>query len=146
MNKGYTLIELVTTLAVIAILLTITLPSFRGMRMEGWYIEAEAELESLKTAVESYYRYNGQYPTDIKGSLINTRPRVINYVLDDPFETDTTDTPTYGYETSNDATFGDYFIIYSWGPNKVRNNTWSADQDKVVSINDDIVVSNADVD
>ena len=64
MKRGFTLIELMIVMAVIAILIGIALPQFRGMQEEGLVAQAKAELMTLKTAVESYYIHTGAYPTD----------------------------------------------------------------------------------
>ena len=58
-KRGFTIIELLIVMAVIAILVGIAIPSFRGMQTEGWRTRAEKDVVTLKIAVETYYKNNG---------------------------------------------------------------------------------------
>src|SRR6478736_5104715 len=117
-QKGFTLVELVIVMAVIALILSVVIPNLRGMQQEGQVTKAEAELNTLKTAIVSYWRNNSNaYPVNISSALINASPKVITAIMQDPFLTDTSTTPnTYGYVTGTDTTFGAYFAIYTKGP------------------------------
>ena len=113
-TNGFTLVELVIVMAVIALILSVVIPNLRGMQQEGENTKVEAELNTLKTAVVSFWRNNGNvYPPDL-AALLNASPKIINSELKDPFQTSSN---TYGYISANDTTFGDYFVIYSRGPN-----------------------------
>lgn len=147
-SKGFTLIELIIVMAVIAVLLSAVIPAFQGMRAEGDISKAEMELQTLKTAVISYRRHNGAYPANIAAALTGAKPKILSEILKDPFATDATTTPdTYGYSTANDASFGDYFIIYSQGTDLTDATAWSGANDRVeiTAGADDIAVSNAPV-
>ncbi len=88
MKRAFTLIELMIVMAVIAILVGIALPQFRGMQEEGLIAQAKAELMTLKTAVESYYIHTGAYPADSatwQSALITASPIIVRAVLIDPF-------------------------------------------------------------
>jgi prepilin-type N-terminal cleavage/methylation domain-containing protein len=113
--SGFTLVELVIVMAVISLILSVVIPNLRGMQQEGQLTKSEAELDTLKTAVTSYWRNNGNvYPADIQKSLTTASPTIITQLLNDPWKTDASG--TYGYSSGTDATFGDYFIIYTKGP------------------------------
>ena len=113
-NKGFTLVELVIVMAVIALILSVVIPNLRGMQQEGQITKAESELQTLKTAITSYWRNNNNaYPADISAALTGASPQVITQELQDPFKTAGN---TYGYVQGTDANFGDYFIVYSKGP------------------------------
>jgi len=118
------------------------------MQQEGELSKVDAELQTLKTAVISYRRHNGSYPANIHAALTASTPTIINEILEDPYETNTTTTPnTYGYTTKTDTSFGDYFFIYSKGPDGKANTKWTGAQDRVeiAAGKDDIAVSNAEV-
>lgn len=115
-EKGFTLVELVIVMAVIALILSVVIPNLRGMQQEGQITKSESELQTLKTAVVSYWRNNGNvYPPNIHAALTAASPQVITAVLADPFLTDVANS-TYGYVSGTDATFGPYFAIYTKGP------------------------------
>jgi prepilin-type N-terminal cleavage/methylation domain-containing protein len=126
MKKGFTLIEVLFVLAIMAVIAGFTLPYFEGIRNESKLSKAETELALLKTAVESYYQYQGQFPPTLV-SLTSTQPKVINKIFADPFKTDTSTNPaTYGYQ--NHSTF---YIIYSRGLDPISEN-WTVQSDTIV--------------
>ncbi|MFC1699275.1 type IV pilin protein [Candidatus Omnitrophota bacterium] len=110
MKKGFTLIEMLIVVAVIAILIGIALPRFRGMQEEGLIAQAKGELRTLQTAVESYYLHNSSvYPAD--GSLsdiTSSTPEIVSAVPDDVFNIGS----AYAYDLSAN---GDYYAIWSVG-------------------------------
>ena len=102
-NKGFTLVELIIVLAVIAIIVGVVVPAIRGMQEDANMTKAEQELYTLQTAVISFYRHNGSYPANVAAALTGATPRLIDAILADPFATDTSTTPdTYGYGTGTD--------------------------------------------
>ncbi|MBL7091803.1 MAG: prepilin-type N-terminal cleavage/methylation domain-containing protein [Candidatus Omnitrophica bacterium] len=114
MRKGFTLIELMIVIAVIAILVGIALPRFRGMQVEGLIAQAKGELRTLQTAVESYYIHNNNaYPATgsaaLETALDSATPNIIDYVPTDPFSSS-----DYVYVMG--GTDSKYYIIYSVGP------------------------------
>lgn len=144
-NKGFTLVELVIVMAVIALILSVVIPNLRGMQQEGQLTKAESELQTLKTAVTSYWRNNNNtYPSDITTTLTAATPNIISNVLPDPWITDTTNN-TYGYKIGSDSTFGDYFIIYTKGPKADSDPSFDATSQKVTYNGSGRVVSNAQV-
>lgn len=145
-QKGFTLVELVIVMAVIALILSVVIPNLRGMQQEGQITKAESELQTLKTAVVSYWRNNNNtYPADIHSTLTGASPAVITSVLADPFNTDA-DNATYGYLTGTDDNFGPYFAIYTKGPKgDTEAPEWVADDGKFTYSGGGRVVSNAPV-
>lgn len=62
--KGFTLIELMIVIAIIAILAAILIPSFIHARDQSKLGACESNLRSLGTSTEMYANdYNGNYPT-----------------------------------------------------------------------------------
>jgi prepilin-type N-terminal cleavage/methylation domain-containing protein len=60
--KAFTLIELLTVIAIIGILSAITFGVVKGVGEHGKITRATSELASLSTALESYKQYYGDYP------------------------------------------------------------------------------------
>lgn len=144
-KRGFSLVELVIVMAVIALILSIAIPNFRAMQQEGSLTKVEGDLDTLKVAVTSYWRNNSQaYPANVHAVLTGATPSVITKVLGDPWTTDTTNV-TYGYTTGTDAAFGDYFFIYSKGPGGDTAPTWDATNKRVNYTGSGRVVSNAPV-
>ncbi|MDD5449473.1 MAG: type II secretion system protein [Candidatus Omnitrophica bacterium] len=110
-NKGFTIIELLIVIAVIAILVGIALPRFRGMQEEGKIAQAKGELRTLQTGLESYYIHNNNtYPAALS-SLTSATPNIIGAALPtDPFN----GSNNYGYATDG-ASPVKYYVIYSVG-------------------------------
>ena len=145
-EKGFTLVELVIVMAVIALILSVVIPNLRAMQQEGQITKAESELQTLKTAVVSYWRNNSNtYPANIHSDLTTASPAVITSTLVDPFLTDTGNN-TYGYVTGTDSNFGPYFAIYSKGPKgDTTTVTWDATNGRITYTGSGRVTSNAPV-
>lgn len=73
-NKGVTLIELVVVIAVIGILASIAVPSYREYVRRANRSEARAALLALATAQEKYYLECNSYTATLDSSASNTCP------------------------------------------------------------------------
>ena len=136
-KKGFTIIELLIVIAVIAILVGIALPRFKGMKDEGNYAKAKGELKTLKTAVESYYIHSNAYPAALSNAAAAT-PSIIAVVPIDAFGT-----AAYGYGVSPN---GNYYALWSVGPGGTATVTGIANTGAITgSAGDDIYVSNGTV-
>lgn len=60
-HKGFTLIELMIVVAVIAILAAIAIPSYLGIQRRAARSEAKANLEAIALALEGYMAENNDY-------------------------------------------------------------------------------------
>ncbi len=116
-NRGFTLVEMLVVITVIAILLGIIIPRFKGMQEEANRAKAQAELTTLQTAVESWYIHQTPqaYPpttTSLCASYLNgASPLIVAHPLHDPFAATGIE---YNYAVSNN---GEYYVIWSVGPN-----------------------------
>jgi general secretion pathway protein G len=115
MKKAFTLIELLIVMAIIAILVGLAVPRFKGMINEGKIAQAEADLHSLRVAIESYYIHQNPYAypddgTDLCTTLLAAKPKLIESCLYDPFGA--TSTTKYQYAVSSN---GSYYVIWSVG-------------------------------
>lgn len=65
-KKGFTLIELMIVIAIIAILAAILVPNFLKARAQGQLAACESNLKNIATALEMYATDNsGDYPTEL---------------------------------------------------------------------------------
>lgn len=148
MRRGFTLIEILIVIAVIAILVGISLPYMKGMQDEGNGAKAAGELRTLATAVESYYIHNSRtYPsqsttvvTDWQSALTSASPTIVQTALTDPFVAGGS-TP-YRYATSA-ASDSQYYVIFSVGSDNTAGITGISAAGAIVGTpGDDIYISN----
>lgn len=62
-DRGMTLVELVIVMAIIAILLAVTVASYRGVREEADESAAEANIRVVLPSINAYYVDNHTYET-----------------------------------------------------------------------------------
>jgi len=135
-KKAFTIIELLVVITVIAILVGIAIPRFKGIQDEANQSRAKAELRVLQTAIESFYMnstpnaYPGTTQQICQDDLNGATPLIVAEILYDPFRS----SAEYRYRRSSNA---DYYVVYSYGPN--------GDQD-IDGIGDDGVLSGTDDD
>lgn len=142
-NRGFTIVELLVVITVIAILLGIAIPRFKGMQQEGNMTKAKAELKSLQTAVESWnihqnpHAYPATSTTICVSTLNGATPLIVSNPIYDPFAPAGTE---YNYAVSPS---GAYYVIWSVGPNGTAISG-IADDGTVTGINPntDIYVTN----
>jgi len=151
MKRAFTLIELMIVMAVMAILVGIALPRFKGMREEANIAKAEGELRTLKTAIESYaMHHSNAYPassttpyTSYLDASAAPGPQLIASVLYDPFAAANTE---YYYILGSGSGGSDYYAICSKGPDGTADVTATEVGNGALTtteIDDDIVASNA---
>ena len=66
---GFTLIELLVVVAIIAILVSVGMVSYSGIQQRGRDTTRKTDLESVASALETYYADNGAYPTANSGKI-----------------------------------------------------------------------------
>src|SRR3989304_4722403 len=62
MKKGFSLIELLVVITIIAALVAVALPNFLGARQRARDAKKKAELRELKSALRLYYNDFNSYP------------------------------------------------------------------------------------
>lgn len=79
-KKGFTLLELLVVLAILAILIAIAVPVYKSQKEKAAITAHNANVRVLETAVESYRQDKGEYPGEIKdlvdGNYIKSIPAV----------------------------------------------------------------------
>lgn len=63
-QSGFTIVELIITIAVIAILMTISVFTYRNVQAGADDKAREADVTTIMDALEKYYAKNGEYPAD----------------------------------------------------------------------------------
>ncbi len=66
MKKGFTLIELMIVIAIIAFLAMVSIPSFKRFLAKAKRTEAYMNLNALATAEKIYWAEHGTYSTDLQ--------------------------------------------------------------------------------
>jgi len=142
-KHGFTLVELLVVITVIAILLSIIIPRFKGMQQEANMSKAKAELKTLQTAVESWniHQTPQSYPpstSKLCESYLNTaNPLIVSAVLYDPFGATGNE---YSYAVSPN---GEYYVIWSLGPDGVSTITGIGNNAQLTgTVGDNIYVTN----
>lgn len=62
---GFSLMEILIVIGIIAILASVVMPSLRQARHSALYVKALQETKSFATALEAYIGDNGTYPDDL---------------------------------------------------------------------------------
>lgn len=70
-DRGFTLIEILIVVAIIAILVTVSIPSYYGSRRATLEASAAAGAKAIVQAEELYYRVNNYYPGGISEDHFN---------------------------------------------------------------------------
>ena len=78
-NDGFTLIELIVVIALVAVLAAVVAPNLLGKASEANRKAALVQLEKISSAVELYRLETGQYPEDlIDLNPYNTVPTLVD--------------------------------------------------------------------
>jgi len=78
-EKGFTLVELIIVMAILAILAGLAAPRFTGVLSDAKTKADEANLRMLQDAVDLYHASEGEYPTnlnDLVGDYIKEVPEI----------------------------------------------------------------------
>jgi prepilin-type N-terminal cleavage/methylation domain-containing protein len=143
-HRGFTLIELMITVAVIGILVAIALPSYKNYVIRGKLVAGTYALASMRAQMEQYFQDNRTYATVSAPGIVT--PCVANAVSagsSNPFNVScsaTSDAPTattftlratgtgivagaiYTIDQANNMTT--VAFPTSWGALPARNNCW----------------------
>jgi len=106
-TRGFTLIELMITLVIVAILAGIAVPSYRNYVLRSHRIEATAALLKVAAAQEKFYLQNNTYTDnvgDVAGLGFSTTDDTDNFVTDNGWYTITvTDADNEGFTLTAEA-------------------------------------------
>jgi len=81
-QRGFTLIELMTVIAIIGILATIAVPNYRQYILKAEAVELVGKMDMIKTALTVTYAENDAYP-DFKRAAAGEAPTSLKSLLTD---------------------------------------------------------------
>jgi len=111
-ERGFTLIEMMIVVAIIAILVSILVPNFMRARAQAQTAACEANLKEIATALELYQTDHEAYP-DVTAltDVTNTEPNLGSYLRQTPIDP-VAPTGFYQYETTGyDTGSATYTIV-----------------------------------
>lgn len=73
-QRGFTLLEMMITVATLAIVAAIALPNYIDYVTRGKIVEATSGLNDMRVRLEQYFGDNRQYPTDCVASAAGPAP------------------------------------------------------------------------
>lgn len=92
-SSGFTLIEVMVTVAIVAILASVALPSYRNYTIRGKIPDATANLSAKRVKMEQWFQDNRTYavtsPATNAGDLDQTSSKYFDFSTKDDSNTDT---------------------------------------------------------
>lgn len=116
---GFTLIELMIVIAIIAILAAILVPNFIRARAQGQLTACKSNLKNIGTAMEMYSTdWSGHYPTSSGTAMTLLTPNYLKVIPECPAAGSNTYQAAFGTTAGyNTANFQDYYFINCAGSN-----------------------------
>ena len=84
-RKGFTIVELLIVIVVIAILAAITIVAYNGIQQRGRDVQRKSDIATIQKALEMYHIDNGGYPNCAGGTYKPGDPRNTCYTTDSAF-------------------------------------------------------------
>jgi type IV pilus assembly protein PilA len=78
-EKGFTLIELMIVIAIVAILVTIAVPAYQTFSIRAKVAECISASAPYKTSISEFRQTNGQFPANMAEAGIYTGPQTSQY-------------------------------------------------------------------
>jgi general secretion pathway protein G len=120
-SRGFTMIELMVTLAIVATILTLAAPRYFGNIDKTKESVLREDLFVLRDAIDKYYADKNRYPDTLKDLVTEKYLRGIPV---DPF---TQSSNSWVIVPAQDATLGVVTDVKTSAPNTARDGTWLKD-------------------
>lgn len=132
-QKGFTLIELMITVAIVGILAAVALPAYQDYTIRGQVAEGFTLAEGAKTAVAENYANNGDLTKITKNADVNYSGATGKYVSGVAVGANGVITATYGGQANSKIATGTVTLTPTQDPNGTGTLIWTCAPDgKVV--------------
>ena len=115
--RGFTMIELMVALAILAMVLTIAAPKYFGNLDAAKESTLREDLYVMRDAIDKYFADNGRYPDSLDDLVAK---RYLRAVPADPI---TLSRNTWVLKPPPDASLGAVYDVQSGAPNRARDGT-----------------------
>lgn len=143
-HNAFTLVELLITLSIVAILAVIAIMYLRGQSFKGNDARRKADMERIRVAVEEYEKDHNCYPSYVICGIHTEQP-IYPYLNNVPCDPNTNASYFYEYEGSTCPSWYRFYsklfftqdpdVIPNIGPNSAFNYvTGSANAPSVISV------------
>ena len=116
-NRGYTMIELMVVLAILATILTLAAPRYFGNIDKAKESVLREDLYLMRDAIDKYFMDKGSYPTQLSDLVTAKYLRAI------PVDPMTENAKGWVTEPPTDGSPGQVFNVKSAAPGKARDGS-----------------------
>jgi general secretion pathway protein G len=120
-TKGFTLVELLVVLAILALLLTLAVPRYFNSINKAKDATLKQDLNTLRESIDKFYADNGQYPKTLE-DLVEKK-----YIRKLPVDPITDKTTTWIMTPPEPPLEGDIYDIHSGSKALAKDGTRYAD-------------------
>ena len=121
LKAGFTLVEMLVVLAILALLLTLASPKYFSSIERAKEATLKQDLNTLRESIDKYYADNGRYPTTLD-DLVDKK-----YIRDLPIDPITNSTETWQLLPPEPPLEGSIFDIKSGAEGLAKDGTRYAD-------------------
>jgi len=115
--KGFTLVELLVVLAILALLLTLAVPKYFNSIEKAKDATLRQDLNTLRESIDKYYADNGQYPKTLE-DLVEHK-----YIRKMPLDPITEKTTTWIFTSPEPPLEGEIYDIHSGSKGIAKDGT-----------------------
>jgi len=120
-RRGFTLIEILVSLAIVATILTLAAPRYFSNVDKTKEVVLREDLYILRDAIDKYYADQNKYPSALDDLVTQKYLRAI------PIDPYTQSSHSWVVMPPTDTSLGAVYDVHSSAPNTARNGTWFKD-------------------
>lgn len=122
-SRAFTLIELMVVVLILAVLAALVVPKVVGQGETAKVGAAKADLQTIKTLLDTFHLDNGRYPTNEEGLSIlseRTAPSGLESSFKGPYSSKPVGMDPWGHEYVYDAPSNSEFTVTCYGADGVE--------------------------